>query len=32
MDILRYLSNEICCLVKASYDIFMQKIQELFRM
>jgi len=30
MEILKYVYNEICCFIKASFDISMQKIQQIF--
>jgi len=32
MDILKYIGNEICCILKSSYDISIQKIQEIFNL
>jgi hypothetical protein len=32
MDILKYLGNEICCIIKSSYDISIQKLQQILKM
>ena len=32
MEILKYVYNEICCFIKASLDISMQKIQQIFNL
>jgi len=32
MDILKYIGNEICCILKSGYDISIQKIQQLLKM
>ncbi len=32
MEILKYIYNEICCFLKASFDISMQKIQQIFNL
>jgi len=31
MDILKYACNEICCLIKSSIDISVDKIQQIFK-
>jgi len=32
MDILKYVCNEICCFIKSSFDISIQKIQQIFNL
>jgi len=32
MDILKYIGNEIYCILKSSYDISVQKILQLLKM
>lgn len=32
MEILKYVYNEICCFVKSSFDISIQKIQQIFNL
>lgn len=32
MEFIRYISNEICCLLKTVYDIGLQKLQQLLHM
>jgi len=31
MDILKYICNEICCLIKSSFDTSLHKIQQIFK-
>jgi len=31
MDILSYIYNEFCCLIKSSIDISLHKIQQFFK-
>ena len=32
MEILKYVYNEICCFIKSSVDISMQKIQQILNL
>jgi len=32
MEILKYIYNEISCFIKASFDISMQKLQQIFNL
>jgi len=32
MDILKYVCNEICCFIKSSFDITIQKIQQILNL
>jgi hypothetical protein len=31
MDMVKFILSEICCLLKSSFDISMQKIEQLFK-
>jgi len=32
MEILKYTYNEICCFIKATFDISIQKLQQIFNL